>query len=223
MLLDLMYKGGPVMWFILVCSVLASAVFFERVLYFHRISVRVGDLMRGLANLIRGRRYAEAQMEAAATNGPVQRVVHSAIIHHSASRQELKEIVQEAGQLEVPKLERRLALLATLAFLTPLLGLLGTVAGLLEAFQNMTGTTGTTSSAEIANGIYQALITTAAGLSVCIPCAMAYAFLSARVRAAMHDMERAGIEVVNLLMESRQQPDIIEFGEARQRSENRGS
>ena len=210
-------------WSILFCSVLASAVFLERLLYFHRISVRVGEFMRGLANLIRGRRYAEAQMEAAATSGPVQRVVHSAIIHHSSPRAELKEIVQEAGQLEVPKLERRLGLLATLAFLTPLLGLLGTVAGLIDAFEKMAATTGLTSSAELANGIRQALITTAAGLAVCIPCAMAYAYLSARVNAAMHDMERAGIEVVNLLVESRQQSDIIEFGEARQRSEKRGS
>jgi biopolymer transport protein ExbB len=113
-------------------------------------------------------------------------------------------------------------MLATFAFLTPLLGLLGTVAGLIETFQSMAATTGLTSSADIANGIYQALITTAAGLAVCIPCAMAYAYLGARVRAAMHDMERAGIEVVNLLMESRQRQDIIEFGEARQRSENRG-
>jgi biopolymer transport protein ExbB len=221
MLLDFMQKGGPVMWFILVCSVLGSAVFLERLIYFHRISVRVGEFMRGLANLIRGRRYAEAQMEAAATRGPVQRVVHAAIIRHSAPREELKDIVQEAGQLEVPRLERRLGMLATLAFLTPLLGLLGTVAGLIEAFQSMTATTGLASSAEIANGVYQALITTAAGLSVCIPCALAYAYLSARANAVIHDMERAGIEVVNLLMESRQQPDIIEFGEARQRSENR--
>src|SRR5438105_3093667 len=165
MLLDLMQKGGPVMWFIFFCSVLASAVFLERLLYFHRISIRVGEFMRGLANLIRGRRYAEAQMEAAATRGPVQRVVHAAIIHHSAPRQELKDVVQEAGQLEVPKLERRLGMLAALAFLTPMLGLLGTVAGLIEAFQSMAATTGLTSSAEIANGIYQALITTAAGLS----------------------------------------------------------
>jgi biopolymer transport protein ExbB len=221
MLLDFMQKGGPVMWFILVCSVLASAVFLERLIYFHRISVRVGEFMRGLANLIHGRRYQEAQMEAAATKGPVQRVVHAAIIRHSAPRSELKDIVEEAGQLEVPRLERRLGMLASLAFLTPLLGLLGTVAGLIEAFQSMAATTGLTSSAEIGNGIYQALITTAAGLAVCIPCAMAYAYLSARANAVVHDMERAGIEVVNLLMESRQQPDIIEFGEARQRSEKR--
>jgi len=221
MLLDFMAKGGPVMWFILFCSVIGSAVFLERLIYFHRISVRVGEFMRGVGNLIHGRRYAEAQVEASATNGPVQRVVHAAIIRHSAPREELKDIVQEAGQLEVPRLERRLGMLASLAFLAPLLGLLGTVAGLLEAFQSMAATTGFTSSAEIANGIYQALITTAAGLAVCIPCAMAYAYLSARANAVVHDMERAGIEIVHLLMESRLQADIIEFGEARQRSEKR--
>jgi biopolymer transport protein ExbB len=220
-LLDFMQKGGPLMWPILFCSVLASAVFMERALYFHRISVKVGELMRGLANLIRGRRYAEAQMEAAATNGPVQRVVHTAIIHHGLVREDLKTIVQEAAQLEVPKIERRLVTLSTLAFVAPLLGLLGTVAGLIEAFNSMTNASGLTSSAEIANGIYQALFTTAAGLAVAIPCVIAYAYLNSRVNAVLHSMERAGIEIVNLITESRQQPDIIEFDEARQRAEKR--
>jgi biopolymer transport protein ExbB len=220
-LLDFMQKGGPLMWPILFCSVLASAVFLERALYFHRISVKVGELMRGLANLIRGRRYAEAQMEAAATSGPVQRVVHTAIIHHGLVREDLKTIVQEAAQLEVPKIERRLLTLSTLAFVAPLLGLLGTVAGLIEAFNSMTNASGLTSSAEIANGIYQALFTTAAGLAVAIPCVVAYAYLNSRVNAVLHSMERAGIEVVNLITESRQQPDIIEFDEARQRAEKR--
>jgi len=219
--LEFMQKGGPLMWPILFCSVLASAVFLERALYFHRISVRVGELMRGIANLIRGRRYAEAQMEAAATSGPVQRVVHTAIIHHGLPRLDLRTIVQEAAQLEVPKIERRLPTLVTLAFVAPLLGLLGTVAGLIEAFNSMTNASGLTSSAEIANGIYQALFTTAAGLAVAIPCVIAYAFLNSRVNTILHDMERAGIEIVNLIMESRQQPDIIEFDEARQRAEKR--
>ena len=58
-----MQKGGPIMWFILVCSVLGSAVFLERVVYFHRISVRVGEFMRGLANLIEHRRFAERSEE----------------------------------------------------------------------------------------------------------------------------------------------------------------
>lgn len=214
-MLEFMQKGGPIMWLILSCSVLASAVFLERVLYFHRISVRVGEFMRGLAVSIHGRNFGEAQMEAAATNGPVQRVVHSAIIHHSAPREELKEIVQEAGQLEVPKLERRLGMLATLAFVSPMLGLLGTVAGLIDAFSTMSTASGLASSAEISNGIYQALLTTAAGIAVSIPTAICYAYVNSRVNSALHDMERAGIEVVSLIMESRTQPDIIEFDEAR--------
>jgi biopolymer transport protein ExbB len=214
-MLEFMQKGGPIMWLILVCSILASAVFLERVLYFHRISVKVGELMRGLAVSIRGRNFGEAQSEAAATNGPVQRVVNAAIIHNSASREELKEVVQEAGQLEVPKLERRLGMLATLAFVAPMLGLLGTIAGLIEAFQTMSAASGLASSQEIANGIYQALLTTAAGIAVSIPTAICYAYISSRVNSTMHDIERAGIEVVSLIMESRTQPDIIEFDEAR--------
>ncbi len=220
-MLEFMQKGGPIMWLILGCSILASAVFLERVLYFHRISVRVGELMRGLAVLIRGRNFGEAQMEAAATNGPVQRVVHAAIIHHSAPREELKEIVQEAGQLEVPKLERRLGMISTLAFVTPMLGLLGTIAGLIEAFSMMSAASGLASSAEISNGIYQALLTTAAGIAVSIPTAICYAYVSSRVNSTMHEMERAGIEVVSLIMESRTPADIIEFDEARKAATKR--
>ena len=220
-MLDFMQKGSLLIWPILFCSIIASAVFLERLVYFHRISVRVGEFIRGLANLLRGRRYAEAQMEAAATNGPVQRVVHSAIIRHNASREELKEIVKEAGQLEVPKLERRLGMLATLAFLTPMLGLLGTVDGLIQAFERMSSANGLNGSMEMASGIYKALITTAAGIAVAIPCAMAYAYLNSRVNSSLHDMERAGIEIVNLIMESRTTPDIIEFDPATKRAETR--
>jgi len=220
-MLDFMQKGSLLIWPILFCSIIASAVFLERLVYFHRISVRVGEFIRGLANLLRGRRYAEAQMEAAATNGPVQRVVHSAIIRHNASREELKEIVKEAGQLEVPKLERRLGMLATLAFLTPMLGLLGTVDGLIQAFERLSSASGLNGSMEIASGIYKALITTGAGLAVAIPCTMAYAYLNSRVNSSLHDMERAGIEIVNLIMESRNTPDIIEFDPATKRAETR--
>ena len=72
-----------------------------------------------------------------------------------------------------------------------MLGLLGTIAGLIEAFQSMTNASGLTSSAEISNGIYQALITTAAGLAVCIPTALAYAYVDSRVKTTIHDIERA--------------------------------
>ena len=213
-MIDYMQKGGPLMWLILFCSVLAGAVFLERVTYFHRITVRVGEFMRGLANLVEHRRFAEAQMECASTPTPVTRVIHAAILRHQATRAELKDIVAEAGQLEVPRLERRLGILATIAFVTPLIGLLGTVVGLIEAFVNISTQSGFAGATDIASGIYQSLLTTAAGLVVAIPCAVGYGYLSSRVNALMHDMERAGIEIVNLITEHRHAPapEIIEFG-----------
>ncbi|MHA3774229.1 MotA/TolQ/ExbB proton channel family protein [Verrucomicrobiota bacterium sgz303538] len=214
-MIDYMQKGGPLMWLILFCSVLGGAVFLERVTYFHRATIRVGEFMRGLANLIQHRRWAEAQMECASTASPVARVIHAAILRHDAPRSELKEIVQEAGQLEVPRLERRLAVLGTIALLTPLLGLLGTVTGLIDAFVNISSQSGFASSTDISNGIYQSLLTTAAGLVVGIPSAVAYSYVSARVNALMHDMERAGIEIVNLIVDSRTSVEIIEFDSPR--------
>jgi biopolymer transport protein ExbB len=93
----------------------------------------------------------------------------------------------------------------------PLLGLLGTVTGLIEAFVNISTQSGFASSTDIANGIYESLLTTAAGLIVAIPCAVGYGYLSARINSLIHDMERAGIEIVNLICDNRQEPEIIGF------------
>jgi len=215
-MIDYMQKGGPLMWLILVCSVLAGAVFMERATYFHRITIRVGELLRGLSNLIGERRFADALHEAAGTPGPAARVIQAALLRHEAPRSELKETVQEAGQLEVPRLERRLGMLATIAFTTPLLGLLGTVVGLIDAFVNLSTQSGYTTSTDLASGIYQALLTTAAGLVVAIPSAVAYGYLNSRVNTLLHDMERAGIEIVNLLCDGRKKvPAIIDFPPAK--------
>jgi len=225
-MIDYMQKGGPLMWLILFCSVLAGAVFLERVTYFHRASIRVGEFVRGLANLIQQRRFTDALHEAAGTPGPVARVIQAVILRHEAPRGELKEIAQEAGQLEVPRLERRLAILATIAFTAPLLGLLGTITGLIEAFVNLSSQSGYTTSTDLASGIYQALLTTAAGLVVAVPSSVGYGYLNSRVNTLMHDMERAGIEIVNLVCDNRNKaPEIIDFPPAgtkpvRQRSED---
>ena len=119
-MLDLISKGGPLMWLLLGCSILTIALSLERYFHFHRAAIDVGDLLHGLRNLIRNRNYAEALHECAGTPGPVARVIHSAIIRHDAPRTELKEIVQESGQLEVPKLEKYLAVLLSVAYVAPL-------------------------------------------------------------------------------------------------------
>src|SRR3954449_3884851 len=111
------------MWPILACSIISIGVFAERLFYFHRATIHVGEFLQGLSNLVRRKNFAEALHESAGTPGPVARVVHAAIIRHDSPRAELREIVQEAGQLEVPKLERFLGVHAALAYVAPLLGL----------------------------------------------------------------------------------------------------
>jgi biopolymer transport protein ExbB len=126
----------------------------------------------------------------------------------------LRAIVQEAGQLEVLRLEQNLGLISGIGLVAPLIGLLGTVTGMIEVFSKISSQSGLTSSTDLAAGIYQSLLTTAGGLVVAIPCSIGYAYLSSRVNALMRDMERAGIEVVNLIMDSRVESQIIEFGSA---------
>lgn len=203
MALDLVQKGGPLMWLIILCSITALGVFFERLLYLHKASIPVGDLLRGLGNLLRKKNYAEALQECAGTPGPVARVAHALIVRHDAPRSELREVAQEAGQLEVPKLERNLPLLATIAYTTPLLGLLGTLLGLLESFQEIAAQSGYATATDVAAGVYESLLTSSASLAVAIPAFVAYSYLSARINSLIHDMERAGIEILAIFDEVR--------------------
>ena len=92
------------MWPILICSIISIAVFAERLFYLHRATIHVGEFLKGLSNLISRRNFAEALHESAGTPGPVERLIHSAIIRHDAQRAELRDVVQEAVHLEVPKL-----------------------------------------------------------------------------------------------------------------------
>jgi biopolymer transport protein ExbB len=209
--IDYIQKGGLLMWPILACSIISVAMFAERFFYLHRATIHVGEFLKGLSNLIQRRNFAEALHESAGTPGPVARVIHSALLRHDAPRAELREIVQEAGQLEVPKLERFLGVLATLAFLTPLLGLLGTVTGMIDAFGTIASSGGYATVTELSSGIYKSLLTTAAGLVVATPTFVAYSYLSSRVNTILHDMERAGIEVVHMLTDSRPLSGIISF------------
>ena len=209
---DFTQKGGPLMWLLLLTSVIAVGTFLERYTYLRRVTIDVGDFLRGLSTLIRRGHYTEAQIECKSTPGPVSRVVYAAILRHDLPRSNLKEIVQEAGQLEVPRLELHLPILAAVVQVCPLIGLLGTVTGLIKAFVTVSAQGGFVTANALSFGIYQSLLTTAGGLAVAIPAYIAHCYLSTRVNSLLHDMERAGIEIVNLLVDHRGATDIIPFG-----------
>ena len=216
MLLELISKGGLLIWPILACSFVGLGIFAERFLTYHRATINVPDFLHGLRNLIQRKNYAEALHECAGTPGPVARVIHAAVRRHHAPRADLKAITQEAGQLEVPGLERYLNALLAIAYVTPLLGLLGTMLGMIDAFASIAAT-GYATPSEMGRGIYQALYSSAAGLAVAVPTYVLYTYLSASARSIIHDMERAGTEVVNIICDSRERrdSDIIAFGENR--------
>lgn len=204
------------MWLLLGCSILTVAISLERYFQFHRARIDVGDLLHGLRNLVRNRNYAEALHECAGTPGPVARVIHSALIRHDSPRNELKEIVQESGQLEVPKLEKYLAVLLSVAYVAPLIGLLGTILGLVNTFVQVNAAGGYATATEISKGVYTSLISSAAGLMVAIPAFVLYSFLRAYAKTLMHDMERAGIEIVNIICDLRKErSDIIALNPSR--------
>ena len=131
------------------------------------------------------------------TPGPAARVLSSAILAYERKDEDLKQAIDDACLEEMPKLEKNIDILSTIGFISPLLGLLGTVLGMMETFETVNVTSSMAlSSTELAGTIRMALITTAGGLAVAIPCYVAYNYLVSRVNSITLDMEKAASEIV---------------------------
>lgn len=188
--LQLMRSGGPVMWVILGCSVLALVVFLEKVFQFHRDEINVRELLRGLTNVLKRDGMVEALTLCDSTPGPAARLLGAAILAHQRGDRDIRQAIDDAALDELPKLERRVNLLGTLGFILPLLGFLGTVLGMLKVFETEFVTVET-----ISGPVMSALVTTAAGLTAAIPCYLGHNYLVTRVNAITLDMEKAALEI----------------------------
>ncbi len=207
----LLDQGGPVVWLQLVLAFLGAVFVVDQLFFFHRARLNVGDLLVGLSNHVRRKAYAEALHEASRAPGPVARVAYAMLLRHNLPRADLRDVAQEAGQLEVPRIEKNIRGLLGVAMLSPLTGLLGTVLGLVETFQRMSEHGGYASAAELSGGIFQALITTAMGLIIAIPAYLFYLYFLGRAKRLLHRLERAGIEMVNILCDAREDVEIVSF------------
>jgi biopolymer transport protein ExbB len=195
----MLQSGGWLMGLLFVCSVVAVGVFLERMFFYKRSRMNVNEFLSGVLALVRRQSYAEAIARCEEGHGPIVNVVRTAIYKRHLPPAELREVVREIAQMEIPQLEANISFLGTIGYVAPLLGLLGTVTGMMDAFIQINRTNGTASVSELSHGISLALITTAAGLVVAIPCYVAHNFLTARVHAIVADMERAGIETIHTL------------------------
>jgi biopolymer transport protein ExbB len=201
MLITLLKHGGPMMWLILLASASAIVVFIERVLHFHRAQINSMEFLNGVRNVLRRENVVEAISICDATPGPVARLVKVAILSRDRGREGVREALEEAGLTEVPPLEDKLNLLATIAQIAPLMGLLGTVLGFIRIFAKVQSQGSMAHMQMLAGGVWEALICTAAGLALAIPCYAGYNYLVSRVNAIVLDMEKAATEIINIVTE----------------------
>lgn len=197
---EIIGRGGPVMIPIVMCSVFSVAIVMERVYYFFRLSTGhdIDAFFTELRRAIHARRWKEVQTAAEGLGGPLANVVLAGLAGREGSPQEIDEAMEEAAHEELPHLERHLRWLSTLAQVSTLLGLLGTVTGLVRAFQviQQKSTGGNpVSPGDLAGGVWEALITTVAGLVVAIPTILAYNYLASRVAEVQFQMEKAAAVV----------------------------
>ena len=205
----LLERGGPVIWLQLVLAFFGAVFVVERMFYFHRARINVGDLLVGLSKHVQRKAYAEALHEAARAPGPVARVAHSVLLRHHLERTDLRDVAQEAGQLEVPRIEKNLRAILAVALLAPLTGMLGTVLGLTEMFQELSEQPQAVMAADLSEGVFQALVTTVFGLVVAIPAYVFYLYFLGRAKQLFHRIERTGIEMVNVVCDARAETGIV--------------
>jgi biopolymer transport protein ExbB len=208
--IDIIHRGGPVMIAMIICSIFVMSIITERFWLFFRMRIDVSRFMEIILQSLKRRQVKEAIELCDKSPHPVGFILKSGIIKSGYSRDKIKEAMEDASLYEVPRLEKNLKLLATLAHLSPLLGLLGTATGLAKCFQviqlKTTAITAVTLG-DLSGGVWEALITTIAGLAIAIPAYLAYNYLVDRVDNFVLEMERSATELLNFLAE-RDEPGL---------------
>ena len=199
---SLLANGGPVMWLILIAAATAAVVFIERALFCHRSQINSAEFLNGVRTVMKRGNVVEAIAICDATPGPVARLVKTAILNREFGRERVREAVEEAGLMEVPRLEEKLTLLATIAQIAPLLGLFGTIIGFIDVFGQIEQAGLYAHIELLSHGVWKALVCAAGGIALAIPAHAGYNYLVSRVNKIVLDMERAAAEIVNIVSEN---------------------
>lgn len=195
--LDLLEKGGFMMIPIGLCSLVALGIIAERLLTTRRKAVIPPSFLPGLQEALKAGDKRSALQYAADHKSPLANVFAAGIRKMGRSSEVVEKYIQEAGEREVVKLRRYLRALSVIASVTPLLGLLGTILGMITAFQTVAMSGEALGKTEmLAEGIYEAMITTAAGLTVAIPVLICYHWISGRIDRLVMDIDQMTVDFV---------------------------
>jgi len=197
-MIEIFLKGGPLMYPILFCSVIGWAIFLERLRTFYLIRRSIKPLSNEVVELLKADEVAKAIALCEVRKSSLAKILLVVLNNRGGERAKIKSIAEEVGERETVALQRYLGLLGTIANIAPLLGLLGTVLGMIEAF-NVIATEGVGTPMTLGGGISQALITTAAGLSVAVPMILIHRYLTSRADHITMELEESTMQIVDLV------------------------
>lgn len=195
---EIIKAGGWVMWPIVRCSIVALAISVERLWTLQRKRVIPRGLVEQVWHWARSGVLDAKRLQALRLSSPLGRVLAAGLVNLKYDRAVMKESIEEVGRHVAHELERYLNMLGSIAAVSPLLGLLGTVFGMIRMFSAV-ATHGAGNPQELSAGIGQALITTAAGLTVAIPALLMHRYLRGKVQSLIVDMEQEAIKMVEIL------------------------
>ncbi len=191
-------KGGPIMWPLLALSILGITVIFWRWWALRQATAGVAPFLKDLRAKLINRDVSAGIAVCERHGGPVASLVKAGLLRYGRPKDEIERALQDASAHELSVLERGLPILATVAMISPLLGFLGTVTGMINSFEALAAV-GLNNPAAVAQGISQALITTATGLAIAIPVQMAYNYFVTNVNAPVRNMESAAHVVLEAM------------------------
>jgi biopolymer transport protein ExbB len=197
-MVEIVKSGGWLMLPIILCAIVAMGIILERFWTLQQKRVIPEDLTSKVWGWVKKDQLDQKQIQTLHQGSALGQILAAGLVNRDRERTVLKDAIEDTGRHVVHELERYLETLGTVAAVTPLLGLLGTVIGMVQVFTAIT-THGVGNPTVLAGGIAQALITTAAGLSVAIPSLIAYRYYRSRVDTLVVDMEKEAIKLVEAL------------------------
>jgi len=199
---EIVQAGGWLMLPIIACSVVAAAIILERLWTLQPSRVLPKDLTAEVWKWVKNEQLDPQHIQALHQGSPLGQVLAAGLIKRHESREIVKESIEDTGRHVVHELERYLNPLGTIAAISPLLGLLGTVIGMVKVFAAITAS-GVGNPSVLAEGISEALITTAAGLTVAIPALMGYRYLRGRIDGLVVRMEKEAMKFLEALSQQK--------------------
>ncbi len=200
-MVDLFIKGGPFMWPLLFALVIGIAVIFERLWTLSRASINTKRFMGEVQDALENQGVESAVNVCANTRGPIASIFHAGLLRLDRGIENVEKAIEGAGSIEMAFLERGMIWLATIANIAPLLGFLGTVSGMIKAFEAI-ALAGDVEPSLVASGISEALITTAAGLTIAIPIQAFHNYFVSRIEKIVIDMEESSSALVDTLVQT---------------------